>query len=1669
MNQWLDGDRTLPLEQVKGEIMSVAHSIMDFQRYFPGDEAGFLKFKELAESAAGWAGKIQEEKTGTVLRSGFSTDDFKRWFGKSITTNSDGTPKVYYHGTKSDIESFNKDSAGKVSGFSDERGFYFTEDPSYASNYSGEYVGGGSRTMPVYLKIENPLRLNKDHAGYLSTKMKENLEAQGYDGIVAKMETVVWNPEQIKSIFNEGTFDSTNPNILKSGFSYDDMKKVSPWFSTMQRFIFSAVGLPEKVTPSGFKKLMEGWAKEGKFKKEEWADTQRMTQLDSWLKQWGDKKIPKEVLKEWFEEHGIKVEEVIYPKYNKNNILLEPTKHEGYTLPGGENYVELILTSPQAAEMLSDPSHFVEGQGRKQIGWVRGKNFIDAEGKKVFLIEEIQSPRHQQGRDPKGPGYKEPVKFDYMDEYEKVTTRLDEIFREKMGVRDIKDPYEAMDKLDSLDIEDRQLRERLTEINIAMKKDTGVPDAPFHESAQRLMLRRVLRWAAEREIDKVAWTTGEQQAQRWSLKQVADTLSYDKTNNTLIGYKAGNRTIFETVEPERLPNYIGKELTEQLLNPTREKEAILKSVEKEAEDIYKSYGLDYNTLSIRQMNALPPEVRGTLIEVDKRVYDAREKLSRTDKTFGHVQVPEGVEFYRSKWPEKIYGFQGGVEAPFEGAPLKRTRGYEDSVIGTQIREAAKPFDVEVGTVRAANKSFKGKYDIVEYKGHYAAVYKDTGEFVEGTGLYKTRKELQDRIDLWEKEEQQALGNLGEKPDIHNFSVQPGISLTPEMREYYKKGMPLYSGIPTEALKFKKAMEIASKFKIFSLKTTNLERYHKLMKAFVDTRGNIKNELWKQAKTNPDAYNVVVKLINNAGSSGRAVQIAEVVKREIYSGLNKTDKHALDSMIYARRLLQIDQQHPGYEFPFKLKPSDARTFLASTKEMFGFDDAKAGDMARRVDRYFDVAREQLAELRDEGILSVENFNRLKDFDYSRTKMLSIDPPTTQTTLGGKIIDVGESGIEHLRKGVEGEIPEIDSQLLVTELIARTQTRIMNNRLNKALYDLVKDSDNSIAQVLEKDQAVPDGMKELNLFIDGKRHRIAMWNNWAREWIEKRIDANVEILNAARLASGSSFVRSMATGVNIPFAFAQFPLDLAHTWLTSHRMVDGKWKSLYSPHPPIAITQIVQDLGATFADAWLRKGRFNEYINEGGGMELMTHQGRFFHRKHLATSKTKLDKWQDFLGYPGVSMETWVRLASRERAIRMGATPEEATAIARERLDYGSGGVLPKMIDTVIPYHNASIQATRGLVHAAMRNPKDFSAKIAYLWTFSAGVYLANTMINPECWESITEDEKNRNFIITTPWKFKDSRNDNHHIYIKIPKDPGQQFFSRIPEWIMGEFMGYEKTNWKSVGKSLEAINPFRLSGGPTVDALIAYLGNYDMYQKEPIWKGPEVRPQEEYKDRTHEAFVDIGKVTGLSPERLKVSMQKLFTTGNIYTGAVGALYKTFFSDQPDDIQEMFLAQMLKENEVLGPLSRRWLGVTNPNSRFSDKFNEAEVEAHTKNFVATRGLDLLAKGYLYDKNRDVSEVTKFIREYSKEPELQKSLWERYEMHKLMAAGKIEDSGWWLRMQGAEPETKAKMYRDRIKNSRPEEVARIKREANLVPGIFSDRFWDEYGKVLRQEMVQ
>lgn len=155
-------------------------------------------------------------------------DKFWKWFNGSKVVDNSGNPLVVYHGTDTEFNSFdnNKKRKGWLS-----TGFYFTENELEARDF-------GRIIIPVYLRLINPFiikgdTINKDGSISFEKSAKEQmvdkypelnnidwkyfsdyLQKKGHDGVINSFNLItVFTPTQIKSIYNDGTWDTNDDNI----------------------------------------------------------------------------------------------------------------------------------------------------------------------------------------------------------------------------------------------------------------------------------------------------------------------------------------------------------------------------------------------------------------------------------------------------------------------------------------------------------------------------------------------------------------------------------------------------------------------------------------------------------------------------------------------------------------------------------------------------------------------------------------------------------------------------------------------------------------------------------------------------------------------------------------------------------------------------------------------------------------------------------------------------------------------------------------------------------------------------------------------------------------------------------------------------------------------------------------------------------------------------------------------------------------------------------------------------------------------------------------------------------------------------------------------------------------------------------------------------------------
>jgi hypothetical protein len=108
-----------------------------------------------------------------------------------------------------------------------------------------------------------------------------------------------------------------------------------------------------------------------------------------------------------------------------------------------------------------------------------------------------------------------------------------------------------------------------------------VPPAPFAKSWHELVMKRILREAAENGYDGVTWTTGVQQVKRYedATRQAVDEVKwrrgYDSGDDLakpapveIIGSKNGREVYRETMPPEKVADVLGKGMAAKIAEST---------------------------------------------------------------------------------------------------------------------------------------------------------------------------------------------------------------------------------------------------------------------------------------------------------------------------------------------------------------------------------------------------------------------------------------------------------------------------------------------------------------------------------------------------------------------------------------------------------------------------------------------------------------------------------------------------------------------------------------------------------------------------------------------------------------------------------------------------------------------------------------------------------------------------------------------------------------------------------------------------------------------------------------------------------------------------------------------------------------------------------------------
>lgn len=173
-------------------------------------------------------------------------------------------------------------------------------------------------------------------------------------------------------------------------------------------------------------------------------------------------------------------------------------------------------------------------------------------GQRTLLVEEVQSDWHQAGR--------------------------------KQGYYDAAKPWEVFDPRDgqaraafATEAEatahiDAEVANGNVHVDYNRADSAGkVPDAPFKTTWHELALKRILRIAVDEGFDQIAWTSGDTQNERYSLENHIQGLmlrTHADGSTLLFAEREGQRRIYYDVTPDtgthRMEDLIGAEMAEKL-------------------------------------------------------------------------------------------------------------------------------------------------------------------------------------------------------------------------------------------------------------------------------------------------------------------------------------------------------------------------------------------------------------------------------------------------------------------------------------------------------------------------------------------------------------------------------------------------------------------------------------------------------------------------------------------------------------------------------------------------------------------------------------------------------------------------------------------------------------------------------------------------------------------------------------------------------------------------------------------------------------------------------------------------------------------------------------------------------------------------------------------------
>ena len=436
------------------------------------------------------------------------------------------------------------------------------------------------------------------------------------------------------------------------------------------------------------------------------------------------------------------------------------------------------------------------------------------------------------------------------------------------------------------------------------------------------------------------------------------------------------------------------------------------------------------------------------------------------------------------------------------------------------------------------------------------------------------------------------------------------------------------------------------------------------------------------------------MVNRAGASGWANERFKEADDKIYKGLSRSMKKYLNGIIYARRIIAINE----YRAKNNMKPYtgwDGTTYKDAQEDMIQYKkelgDKKFNKLEKRADEYFKVYNENLRLSYESGRINKATYERFMNTEYSPIKTLKYiigEDVQSQDDLDrqARLLGITSDEINSLKDENNNEFLS-DTRWLLMMSIAASSRKNFENKLLNAINDAVENATESEKEMLSdifidnpvvgkrKDGSliykydrskVPDTHRKIVFFKDGSKRSLIVRKKYADQILD--LNNVPDVLKKIGKYTGATIIRFFATSGNPLFILGNVASDFSNILFLSD--VYGKIKPVGAVHLAFDFVKNFLRTNATSAAKGIRKTGIGkriisekivskldeirkDYIEHGGGMDYMTADGvrnlqsRISKYPILSVPQKMLVSYGKLLSYLGEKSEEAFRLSVYEK--------------------------------------------------------------------------------------------------------------------------------------------------------------------------------------------------------------------------------------------------------------------------------------------------------------------------------------------------------------------------------------------------------------------------------------